>query len=106
MKLLLDECVPKGLRRHLRGHNAITVAKAGWNGIENGTLLRLAAADGFQAFITTDRGYEFQQNVSTLTIPVVILLSRSNALPDVLPLLPRLLSALMSLRGGITKIDY
>jgi hypothetical protein len=66
MKLLLDECVPKALRRHLRGHNAITVTKAGWNGIENGTLLRLAAAEGYHAFITTDRGYEFQQNVSKL----------------------------------------
>ena len=65
MRILLDECVPTQLRRHLRPHNALTVTTAGWKGIKNGTLLALAAQAGFEAFITTDRGYEHQQNVAT-----------------------------------------
>jgi hypothetical protein len=106
MKLLLDECVPRNLRRHLRPHNALTVATAGWKGIRNGTLLTLAAGAAFEAFITTDRGYEHQQNLATLPLPVVILLAHSNALPDVLPLVPKLLNTLSALNPGVTKIAY
>ena len=106
MKLLLDECVPTQLRRHLRPHNTLTVTTMGWKGIKNGTLLALAAGAGFEAFITTDRGYEHQQNVATLPLPVVIVRAHSNALPDVLPLLPQLLTVLTAIKPGATVIDY
>jgi len=107
MKLLLDECVPTGLRKHLRPHNALTVTIAGWTGIKIGTLIRLAAGAGFEAFITTDRGYEHQQNLATLPLSIVILRAHSNALPDVLRLVPQLLKALAALPASrITIIDY
>jgi hypothetical protein len=106
MKLLLDECVPTQLRRHLRPHNALTVTAAGWKGIKNGALLTLASGAGFEAFLTTDRGYEHQQNPSTLPLPVIILRARSNALPDVLPLVPQLMSILVGIKPGLTIIDY
>jgi predicted nuclease of predicted toxin-antitoxin system len=54
MKLLLDECIPHRLRLHLSGHDAYSVAYMGWGGIKNGRLLALAAADGFEALVTTD----------------------------------------------------
>ena len=44
MRLLLDECVPKRLRRELPGHEVRTAQEAGWAGVKNGALLR--AADG------------------------------------------------------------
>jgi hypothetical protein len=106
MRLLLDECVPKELRRHLQGHNSVTVTAAGWSGIRNGRLLGLGAGAGFQALITTDRGYEHQQNPATLPLPVVILRARSNAMPDVLPLVPQLIKVLTGLSQGVTIIDY
>ena len=105
MKLLLDECVVTGLRRHLKGHQVITIAMAGWKGIRNGTLLTLAATAGYDAFIATDRGYQHQQNPGALPLPVVILLGKSNALRDLAPLVPRLLTELNNLRGGITIIS-
>src|SRR3954468_769303 len=104
MRLLLDECVPKQLRRHLKGHNPITVAAAGWAGIKNGRLLKLAAGKAFEAFITTDQGYEFQQNPATLPLSIVIIFSKSNAMPDVLPFVPRLLMSLSNLKPGVTKL--
>ncbi len=106
MKLLLDECVPTGLRRHLRPHNTLTVATAGWKGIKNGTLLILAKGASFDTFITTDRGYEHQQNLATLPLPLVILRARSNALPDVLPLVPQLQKVLAAPMSGVTIINY
>ena len=90
MKLLLDECVNHHLRGHIRGHDVESVRYRGWAGIANGKLLQLAAEAGFDALLTTDRGYEHQHNRDTLPIAVVILSAASNDIEDLLPLLPQL----------------
>jgi len=59
--------------------------------------LTLAAAE-FEAFITVDRNLPFQQNLSTLSIAVVILIAHSNELQALLPLVPRLEEALATLQ--------
>jgi len=41
MRVLLDECVPRALRRDIPGHEVKTVAEAGWAGVKNRELLRL-----------------------------------------------------------------
>jgi len=53
MRVLLDECVPRALRGDIPGHDVKTVAEAGWAGIKNGELLRLAAT-AFDLVITVD----------------------------------------------------
>ena len=99
MRLLLDECVPKRLKRELRGHEAKTVQDMGWAGITNGALLRLA--DGqFDALLTVDQGIEYRQNLSGLTISVVIMMAPSNDVDDLHPLLPAVEGALADLRPG------
>jgi hypothetical protein len=45
MRLLLDECVPKRLKRHLSEHDVQTVPEAGWAGLKNGALLRVARSN-------------------------------------------------------------
>ena len=42
MKVLLDECVPRKLKRELADHEVLTVTQHGWSGIENGEPLALA----------------------------------------------------------------
>ena len=59
MRLLLDEQVPRRLKRSFAGHNVQTVRDMGWNGKSNGELLELAR-DEFDAFITLDRILEYQ----------------------------------------------
>jgi len=99
MRLLLDECVPKRLKRELPGHEVKTVQDMGWAGIKNGALLKLA--DGqFDALVTVDQGIEYQQDVSGLTISVVVMLAASNDVDDLRPLLPGVEQALASLRTG------
>lgn len=101
MRLLLDECVPKRLKRELLGHEVQTVQDMGWAGIKNGELLELA--DGqFDALLTVDQGIEYQQNLSGLKISVVVMLAASNDLDDLRPLLPGVEQALASLRTGET----
>ena len=66
----------------------------GWAGVGNGALLKRAAEHGFDAFLTPDRGFAFQQNRSALPLTVVILRARSNRLEDLRPLVPALLEKL------------
>jgi hypothetical protein len=54
MKLLLDECVVRDLKRDLVGHDVSTVVEAGFGGLENGQLLR-ASSHIFDVLITVDR---------------------------------------------------
>ena len=94
MKLLLDECLPVQLRPHVPGHDVFTVEYLGWKGIRNGRLLAMAAGDGFDALVTTDLGMEHSQNRAALRLLVMLLHAGSNALDDLLPLVPDLLTAL------------
>ena len=57
----------------------------GWAGSTNGDLLRLAAAGDFDALVTVDRGFEFQQNVSGLPIAVIIVIAARNRIEDLQP---------------------
>ena len=61
MKILLDENLPHRLRPLIVGHNVFTVAYMNWAGIENGELLSLAAANGFEAIITKDNGMPYDR---------------------------------------------
>ena len=99
MRLLLDECVPKRLKRELPAHEVKTVQDMGWAGNKNGALLRLA--DGqFDALLTVDQGIEYQQNLSGLRISVVIMMAPSNDVDDLHPLLPIVEEVLTGLRPG------
>ncbi len=96
MKILLDENMPHNLRHELADHSVATVAFMGWQGTRNGDLLRRAEVEGFDAFITFDRGFEYQQNLSLLPLTVVLLVPRSRKPEDLRHILPQLLSALES----------
>jgi hypothetical protein len=97
--LLLDECLDRRLARDIVGHDVSTVQQMGWAGIQNGELLQRAAAAAFDVFITGDRNLSFQQNLAELPLAVVVLKAPSNRLPDLKPLVPKLLAALAELRG-------
>ena len=95
MKLLLDESAPRRIASFFPpSFDVRTVQHMGWAGSENGDLLRLAADHGFQALVTVDRGFEYQQDVQHLPIPVIIMLGPSNRLPDLQPLVPEVVAAL------------
>jgi hypothetical protein len=69
-----------------------------WNGIKNGVLLAQAAAEGFEALITTDRNIEFQQNAAALPCAIVIMDVNSSDIDELRRLIPGLLRALASLQ--------
>ena len=97
MRLLLDESVPATLRHYLPGHAVKTVSEKGWVGTKNGALLSQASKE-FDALVTVDKNLQFQQNLKTLPLAVVVLDSHSNALSALLPLTGNLMSALVNLQ--------
>ena len=90
---------PEAAQRELPGHEVKTVQDMGWAGIKNGALLKLAEGQ-FDALLTVDQGIEYQQNLSGLTISVVVMLAASNDVDDLRPLLPGVQRALADLRAG------
>jgi hypothetical protein len=96
MRVLLDESVPSRLRRSLVSHEVRTVEEMGWSGTKNGKLLSLAGA-AFDAFATVDKNLPYQQNLASLPLAVVLLDSHSVELQELLPLVPALEQALLSL---------
>ena len=99
MRLLLDECVPKRLKRELSGHQVLTVREAGWAGLKNGALLR-AANGQFDVLVTVDQGVSSQQSLSGLQIALVIIVAPSNDIDDLRPLVPALQRALTIVQPG------
>ena len=100
MRILLDEQLPRRLTRALPGHDVQTVQRQGWSGIKNGELLRRASESGFDVFLTSDWNLQFQQNLSRFSIGVIVFIARSNKIEDLLPLVPRVLEAISSIRPG------
>ncbi|HEY0319753.1 MAG TPA: DUF5615 family PIN-like protein [Pyrinomonadaceae bacterium] len=99
MKVLLDECVPRKLRRELAEHEVLTVTERGWSGIQNGELLALAEAE-FEAFLTVDQNLKYQQNLKAFDIGVVLLVARNNRLKTLLPLMSEAREVLENIKAG------
>lgn len=100
MKLLLDECVPRRLKRDFTQHEVSTVIEAGFQGLKNGRLLQSAANIGFEVLITVDQNIIYQQNLKTLPLAVLILIVPRNKYELLAPLVPQTLTALQSIRIG------
>lgn len=98
MRILLDEQLPRQLAPYLVGHDVRTVQQESWAGLKNGELLVRADDAGFSVFVTGDQNLEFQQNISRRRLGVVVLCARSNALEDLLPLVPAALKAMEAIR--------
>ncbi len=98
--MLLDECVPRPLRRELPGHDVTTVQELGWSGTKNGALLLRTSEASFDVLVTTDQNLEHQQNLDPAGVPLIVLVATSNKLRALLPLVPGLQEALASIRPG------
>jgi predicted nuclease of predicted toxin-antitoxin system len=101
VRVLVDEQLPRQLAAYLLGHEARTVQQQGWAGLTNGKLLRQAAASGFEVFLTADQNLQYQQNLARSTLRVIVLAASSNALEDLLPLVPHVLDAIPVSQPGL-----
>lgn len=99
MKVLLDECVTRYLKRDFIGHEVFTVEEAGYKGLKNGQLLQ-AASSQYDVLVTVDQNLQYQQNLKTFALAIVILKAKRSTYPMLKPLMPQVLAALEKTKPG------
>lgn len=97
MRVLLDECAPRVIKRRLRQLNILTVQEVGWRGYKNGQLLR-AVGGQFDVLVTTDKNIRHQQDVSKLAFGVIVL--PTNRLAVILKIMDDIAKAIERVRPG------
>ena len=103
MKVLLDECLPKKLKREVEADEVSTVPEAGWASKQNGELLRLAEAN-FDVLLTNDQNLEHQQDLKKFDLAIIVLVAPTNDIEDLKPLMPAVNKALKTIKAG--EIEY
>ncbi len=100
MKILLDECLPRKLKRDLTGHDVMTVPEAGWASIKDTPLLRLAVTR-FEVFVTVDQNLRYQQNLQGTALAIIVLVAKNNNVVETLrPLMSDVMTALQTIQPG------
>lgn len=106
MRVLLDECVNPRLRAAFPGAEVKTVAEMGWRSLTNGRLLREAAANYFDVFVTLDQNLEFQNPTESFTLGVLVLKTRFNDLATYRPHFAVIRDAALRTRPGqVTQVQ-
>jgi hypothetical protein len=99
MKVLLDECVTRYLKRDFIGHEVLTVEEAGFKGLKNGRLLQ-AVSGQHDVLVTVDQNLQYQQNLRNFAISVIVLKAQRSTYPMLRPLMPQVLGALEKIKPG------
>ena len=77
MRVLFDQGTPEPLRHSLTQHEIATAFERGWSKLTNGELLDAAEKDDFAVLVTTDSNLQYQQNLQSRRIAVVVLTTPS-----------------------------
>jgi len=72
MRILFDQGTPSPLWRALTGHTVATAFELGWSGLANGDLLHQAEVQ-FDLLITTDQNLQYQQNLASRQLAILVL---------------------------------
>ena len=76
MKILLDNCVPKRIKRVLQQHDVKHASEMGLSQLSNGHLLKSAAKMGFDVLLTVDQQIRYQHKLEARPISVLELNTR------------------------------
>jgi hypothetical protein len=88
MKVLLDECVTKRLKSHLKEFEVYTVVEMGWSGVKNGKLLSLCVDNAFDILLTIDKNMIYQQNYEKYPVTIAVLNSLTSKLEELIHFIP------------------
>ncbi len=88
MKILLDECVTKRLKKHLEEYEIFTVRELELSGIKNGKLMTYCSENGFDILLTIDKNLMFQQNLDKYPVSIVVLNCATSKIEELVEFLP------------------
>ncbi len=105
MKIFFDQGTPAPLRHSLAGHVVATAFEKGWSNLQNGDLLRMTEADGFQVLITADQNLKHQQDLSGRKLAILVLPTTS--WPKIQEHLEKVSAAVNSMKPGeYRELDF
>ncbi len=84
MKVLLDECVPRKLRREIANHEVRTVTESGWSGLKKWRASRIGRGR-VRCLPHVDQNLIFQQNQQRFNIGIILMAARNNRFKTLLP---------------------
>lgn len=98
-RVLFDENLPRQLRRDLSDFTIRIVQEEGWGSFKNGQLLRRAEST-FDVLVTADRRMQFQQNLASFSIGVVVIVTPRLRLQTLRTVIETLRAAITDVRPG------
>ena len=87
------------LRRKLSDFSIRTVQEEGWGSFKNGQLLRRAETT-FEVLVTADRRMQFQQNLVSFAIGIVVIRTPRLRLQTLLTVIEDLRTAIAAVKPG------
>jgi len=100
MKVLLDECVTKRLKAHLKDFEVHTVVEMGWSGVKNGKLISLCVSNHFDVILTIDKNMMYQQNIKKYAITIAVLDTLTSKLDELILFIPSFKNQIYYLEKG------
>jgi len=97
MKILLDECVTKRLKRHLQEFEVFTARELNLGGIKNGKLMTFCKENNFDILLTVDKNLIYQQNLEKYPVTIVVFNSLSSKIEELIEFLPSFKSQISQL---------
>ncbi|MBY0478024.1 MAG: DUF5615 family PIN-like protein [Chitinophagaceae bacterium] len=97
MKILLDECITKRLKKHLEEFEVFTVRELGLSGVKNGKLMNYCVDNNFDILLTIDKNLMFQQNTEKYPLSIVVLNSLTSKIEELVTFLPSFKSQIYKL---------
>ena len=88
MKILLDECVTKRLKKYLEEFEVFTVRELELSGIKNSKLLTYCIENKFDILLTIDKNLMHQQNLDKYPVTIVVLNCLTSKIEELITFLP------------------
>ena len=88
MKILLDECVTKRLKKHLNNLDVFTIRELELSGMKNGKLMAYCSDNNFDVLLTIDKNLMFQQNLEKYPVTIVVFNSLSSKIEELVLFIP------------------
>jgi hypothetical protein len=96
-RVLLDENIPIKLKHRLKDVcDVYTVHDKKWNALENAELINAMQNDGFDYLITSDKNLQYQQNIDSYMVGIIVLHTIDNNYESFLPLIENIRGILIN----------
>jgi hypothetical protein len=100
MRVLLDECLPRKLKHDVRADFVSTVPEMGW---AREWLVTSSSGARFRCLSYQGSNLEYQQNLATLDLAVIVLIAPTNDIEDLKPLMDAVNETIVRIKPAEVK---